>query len=71
MKHMKGSIDILWLDEDCRIVGMKEKVPPCTSEPCPTYTSDKQASMVLEIASGTIQRLRLEDGAVCSVSPSF
>jgi uncharacterized membrane protein (UPF0127 family) len=52
MKNMRFPIDILWLDGDRRIVHIETRVPPCTREPCPTYTPDAAASFVLELQSG-------------------
>jgi uncharacterized membrane protein (UPF0127 family) len=49
MKNCKFPIDILWLDEQQRVVHLEEGVPPCKAEPCPVYQPLRQASYVLEI----------------------
>src|SRR3972149_9818670 len=37
MKNCRFPIDILWLDEERKIVHVSEAVPPCKAEPCPVY----------------------------------
>lgn len=49
MKNCKFPIDILWLDEDHKVVHLEEAVPPCAAEPCPTYEPLRTASYVLEL----------------------
>jgi uncharacterized membrane protein (UPF0127 family) len=37
MKNCKFAIDMVWLDEEKRVVHLAEAVPPCKSDPCPVY----------------------------------
>lgn len=60
MKNMKFSIDILWLDEDKRIIHIEQNVPPCESEDCPSYTGLIPAKYVLELKEGCVKEHRLE-----------
>lgn len=55
MKNMKFPLDILWLDKNKRIVHIEENVPPCTTEPCPSYTPSLPARYVLELKAGSVQ----------------
>ncbi|MCP2620252.1 DUF192 domain-containing protein [Candidatus Aminicenantes bacterium AC-334-K16] len=55
MKNMKFSIDILWLDKNKRIIHLEENVPPCTTEPCPSYTPALPSRYVLELKAGSIK----------------
>jgi uncharacterized membrane protein (UPF0127 family) len=56
MKNMKFPIDILWLDNQKRIVHMEAGVPPCTADPCPSYVPKAPAMYVLELKSGAAGR---------------
>lgn len=62
MKNMKFSIDILWLDEQQRIVDILESVPPCRLDPCGSYKPQKPARYVLELSHGTVFKTQLKVG---------
>jgi uncharacterized membrane protein (UPF0127 family) len=63
MKNMRFPIDILWLDGQKRIVHIEAEVPPCRSDPCPSYDPGVEALYVLELRSGCAARhgLKLYD----------
>jgi hypothetical protein len=63
MKNCKFPIDILWLDEQHRIVHVAEKVPPCVKEPCPVYQPLQRASYVIELNAGQARREKATVGA--------
>jgi uncharacterized membrane protein (UPF0127 family) len=52
MKNTLVSLDMLWLDRDRRIIHIERDVPPCTSDPCPSYGPGKPALYVLELKGG-------------------
>lgn len=52
MMNMKFPIDILWLDQNKRVVHIEASVPPCAKEPCPSYPTPSPALYVLELQSG-------------------
>ena len=56
MKNCRFPIDIVWLDEESRVVHVAEAVPPCKAEPCPVYQPLRRASYVLEIGAGQARR---------------
>jgi uncharacterized membrane protein (UPF0127 family) len=56
MKNCRFPIDIVWLDEEHRVVHVAEAVPPCKIEPCPVYTPMKKAAYVVEINAGQARR---------------
>jgi uncharacterized membrane protein (UPF0127 family) len=67
MKNCRFPIDILWIDEDHRIVHVAENVPPCREDPCPVYQPLRRALYVLEINGGQARR----EGAVVGATLSF
>jgi uncharacterized membrane protein (UPF0127 family) len=67
MKNCRFPIDIIWIDEDKRIVHVAEDVPPCREDPCPVYEPLRRALYVLEINAGQAQA----DGAVVGATLSF
>ena len=59
MKNCKFPIDILWLDEQHKVVHLAEKVPPCTARDdtqCPVYSPLRRASYVVELNAGQARR---------------
>jgi uncharacterized membrane protein (UPF0127 family) len=60
MKNMKFSIDMIWLDRDKRIVHIERKVPPCKSDPCPSYSPLIPALYVLELKAGSADENHLK-----------
>jgi len=64
MKNCKFPIDILWLDEERRVVHLEEAVPPCTSEPCPVYAPLRVAAYVVEINAKQARREKALVGSV-------
>jgi uncharacterized protein len=63
MKNCKFPIDIVWLDEQRRVVHVAEAVPPCKDEPCPVYNPMRRASYVVELNAGQARREKAVVGA--------
>jgi uncharacterized membrane protein (UPF0127 family) len=63
MKNCRFPIDILWLDEEQRIVHLAESVPPCKAEPCPVYNPMRRAAYVIELNAGQARREKAVVGA--------
>jgi uncharacterized membrane protein (UPF0127 family) len=66
MKNCRFPIDIVWLDEERKVVDVKEAAPPCKAEPCPVYLPMRRATWVVEINSGQARREKLVRGASVS-----
>jgi uncharacterized membrane protein (UPF0127 family) len=66
MKNCKFPIDILWLDEEKKIVHVAESVPPCKAEPCPVYNPMRRAAYVIELNAGQARREKAVLGAMVS-----
>jgi len=56
MKNCKFPIDILWLDEQGKVVHVAEKVPPCKAEPCAVYQPLQRAAYVVELNAGQARK---------------
>jgi len=52
MKNMRIPIDIIFLDEDQKIVTAYVGVKPCVADPCAIYPTQKPAKYVVETVSG-------------------
>jgi len=62
MKGMKFPLDILWLDQDFRIVTLKERISPDTY-PTPFFPA-KPVSYVIELPAGFAKAHQLSVGSV-------
>ncbi len=67
MKDMKFAIDMIWIDNQRRIVTIAPSRPPCKEDPCEVYSSSKQARYVLEVASGYSRKHHLKEGDVVRI----
>jgi uncharacterized membrane protein (UPF0127 family) len=68
MKNCRFPIDMVWLDEEKRVVHLAEAVPPCRSDPCPVYEPLRRARYVLEMNAGQARREKAVVGASVSFS---
>lgn len=64
MKNTKIALDLIWLDENHRVVYIRTDVPPCVKEPCETYLPMQKALYVLEVNAGTVKKWNLKVGDV-------
>jgi uncharacterized protein len=66
MKNCRFPIDILWLDEDHKVVHLAESVPPCTADPCPSYQPLQRAAYVVELNARQARREKAIIGSAVS-----
>jgi uncharacterized membrane protein (UPF0127 family) len=66
MKNCRFPIDMVWLDQDKRVVHVAEAVPPCKADPCPVYEPLRRASYVVELNAGQARREKAVLGATLS-----
>ncbi len=72
MKNTKIPLDILYFDNDRRLVSQQRNVPPCTlGDACPPYPSNAPARYVLELNAGQADKLKLQDGSVLVFGPGI
>jgi uncharacterized protein len=63
MKNTYIPLDILYFDEQKKLVSAQLNVPPCgEQEQCPIYPSAGPAKYVLEINAGLAEQLKLKPG---------
>jgi uncharacterized membrane protein (UPF0127 family) len=63
MKDMKFPIDIMWLDNNGKIVHIEENLEPCPLVlVCPSYTPNADSQYVLETVAGFTQKNNINVG---------
>jgi YVTN family beta-propeller protein len=62
MKNTLIPLDMIFVDSSSKIVEIKENVPPCEQEECPTYPSVEPAQYVLEVNAGFVQEKGVKVG---------
>ncbi len=72
MKNTRIPLDILYFDNERRLVSQQRDVPPCSAgDRCPPYPSDAPARFVLELNAGQAAQIGLRNGAVLRISPAI
>ena len=67
MKNTAMPLDILFFDQQSRLIAAHYNVPPCRSTPCPHYSSGPPAALVLELNGGRSAPLRLKQGDILTL----
>ena len=62
MKETLIPLDMIWMDQNRRIIHIEEHVPPCESSPCPVYEPAEPALYVLEVNAGQVAEKRIKTG---------
>lgn len=62
MKNTLIPLDMIFFTKDFEVLNVAKDVPPCESDPCPTYASEGNARYVLEINGGLSDYLGIEKG---------
>jgi hypothetical protein len=63
MKNTRIPLDILYFDQDRRLVSASRNTPPCSAgDRCPPYPSQGPARYVLELNAGQAGQLDLQPG---------
>jgi uncharacterized protein len=72
MKNTRIPLDILYFDDQRKLVSQQRDVPPCSAgDRCPPYPSKAAARYVLELNAGQAERLQLKDGAELRFGPGI
>ncbi len=70
MKNMQFPIDIVFITDDLRVQRVYAELPPCTTDPCPTYVSDGPVRYALEVPAGFCAGHGIVRGAQVTITPS-
>ncbi len=62
MRNTRIPLDIVYIDEERRIVAWSLDTPPCRTRRCPNYPSGVPARYVLEVNAGEMERLGVAIG---------
>ena len=63
MKDMKFPIDIIWINQDGKIVHIEKNLPPCIFLlPCPSYAPKDDSLYVLEVVSNFTNKFDINVG---------
>ena len=62
MKNTLIPLDMIFVDGSSKIIEIKENVPPCAQDECPTYPSKEPAQYVLEANAGFVQEKGIKVG---------
>jgi len=60
MKNTLIPLDMIWIDENNKIIFIKENAQPCKTEQCETFGPDEKAKYILEINGGLVGGMELK-----------
>lgn len=63
MKETLIPLDMIWMDEDGRVVDIEAHAPPCNTSPCHIYVPENKARYVLELNAGTTETKNITIGS--------
>lgn len=67
MKNTLIPLDMIFFDEDWKIVSIQKNAQPCKADPCLLYPSEGPAKFVLEINAGLSDKLGIKEGAAAQL----
>lgn len=62
MKNTLIPLDIIWIDENNKVVFVYKKAQPCREDPCPSISPGSEARYVLEINAGAARGAGIAPG---------
>jgi uncharacterized membrane protein (UPF0127 family) len=62
MKNTLIPLDIIWLDENGKIIYIEKKAQPCYVPTCPTFFPESNSKYVLEVTGGYTERHKINVG---------
>ena len=71
MKNTLIPLDILYFDDDRRLVSASRRVPPCRTARCPSYPSRAPARYVLELNGGLAEQIGASIGDELHFGPGI
>jgi len=67
MKGVLEPLDIIWIDDENKIIGVLERLPVCRGEDCDIYRPSSNISYAIELKGGTSGTLKLKIGQVLDI----
>ncbi len=71
MLNMQFSIDMIWFDQDGKVVHIEKDVPPCKTAleitTCQSIIPDEEAVYILEVTSGFVDKNNITKDSVLSI----
>ena len=72
MLNVQFPLDIIWLDDDGRIIHIEKDVPPCKTAletvTCPVYGDDNlDSKYVLEVTAGFVEKFTINIGELVDI----
>jgi len=71
MLNMQFSLDMIWFDQDGKVVHIEKDVPPCKTvvelTTCKSIVPDNEAVYVLEVTSGFIDQNNITKNSILSI----
>ena len=71
MLNMQFSLDMIWFDEDGKVVHIETNVPPCKTAieitTCKSLVPEKEAVYILEVTSGFVEQNNITESSVLSI----
>ncbi len=62
MKDTLINLDMIWIDDNKRVVYIQENAVPCKTEVCEIYIPSARAKYVLEVSSGVVKKMEISVG---------
>ena len=62
MKNTFIPLDIIWIDEEQKVVFIKKDALPCQTDICQSINPEKEAKYVLELKAGIAELIGLKIG---------
>ena len=62
MKNCLIPLDMIFMDEDFKVVDYFVNVPPCEAEPCPHYIPNNDSQYIVEVNAGQVGKMGLQRG---------
>jgi uncharacterized membrane protein (UPF0127 family) len=63
MKNCHFPLDMIFTSSDGTVVDVLESVPPCRSDPCPSYPPKAPADTVVEVNAGVAKENNVKEGS--------
>ena len=70
MKNMRIPLDIVFITTDKHVLDVYQSVPPCTTDPCVSYTSNAPIRYVLEVNAGFSEQHGITSGDTVFITAS-